>query len=187
MTAAAALLSFCSFAGCSEGPTSAGAPDVAPSCKAGGDGLDNCGPTIESCCTSLDVQGGTFSRTYTNDGSGPTGLADPATVSNFRLDKYEVTVGRFRQFVTAWNNGAGYTPPMGAGKHAHLKGGNGLVSGDGAGAFEPGWANTDNALLAPANANLMCAGSPTWTPTPVKSERLPINCINCTPFKVRSM
>ena len=34
-----------------------------------------------------------------------TGLADPATVSDFRLDKYDVTVGRFRQFVKAWNGG----------------------------------------------------------------------------------
>jgi hypothetical protein len=31
---------------------------------------------------------------YANDGGGPTGEADPATVSDFRLDKYLVTVGR---------------------------------------------------------------------------------------------
>ena len=30
---------------------------------------------------------------------GPTGEADPASVSGFRLDKYLVTVGRFRQYV----------------------------------------------------------------------------------------
>jgi len=61
-----------------------------------------CGAAGESCCTSPEVTGGTFYRTYTNDGSGPTAEADPATVSSFRLDKYDVTVGRFRQFVSAW-------------------------------------------------------------------------------------
>ena len=50
--------------------------------------------------------GGTFYRTYdlddagalslTEDG-GPANEADPATVGGFRLDKYEVTVGRFRE------------------------------------------------------------------------------------------
>jgi formylglycine-generating enzyme len=53
----------------------------------------------ESCCTSLEVVGGTFYRIYSNDGSGPQGEADPASVSTFLLDKYLVTVGRFRQFV----------------------------------------------------------------------------------------
>ena len=49
-----------------------------------------------SCCASLEVPGGTFYRTYTSNDAGPTAEADPATVSGFRLDKYLVTVGRFR-------------------------------------------------------------------------------------------
>src|SRR5271165_983105 len=68
-----------------------------PSCAPGGPGMTNCGPGgsgTESCCTSLPVTGGTFYRTFTNDGTGPTEEADPATVSGFRLDKYLVTVGR---------------------------------------------------------------------------------------------
>jgi len=84
----------------SDAGASAGPP---PSC-AGAPGTINCGPGgsgTESCCTSLEVTGGTYYRTYTNDGTGPTGEADPATVSSFRLDKYLVTVGRFRQFVRA--------------------------------------------------------------------------------------
>ena len=32
------------------------------------------------------------------DGSGPAAESDPARVSSFRLDKYLVTVARFRQF-----------------------------------------------------------------------------------------
>jgi formylglycine-generating enzyme required for sulfatase activity len=99
--------------------------------------MTNCGASSENCCTSLDVAGGTYDRTYTNNGSGPTGEADLASVTGFRLDKYEVTVGRFRQFVDAVlppDGGAGWVPPPGSGKHVHLNGGLGLVS---AGAVPP--------------------------------------------------
>ena len=76
--------------------------------------MSDCGG--ESCCASLEVPGGTFFRTYVNDGGGPTSEADPATVNAFRLDKYDVTVGRFRQFVGGWNCGAGWKPARGSGK-----------------------------------------------------------------------
>ena len=70
-----------------------GGIDTPPSCAPGGPGITNCGPGgsgTESCCTSLEVTGGTFYRTYDDppggngyqmlaaDG-GPTGEADPAT------------------------------------------------------------------------------------------------------------
>jgi formylglycine-generating enzyme required for sulfatase activity len=126
------------------------------------------------------VDGGTYDRTYTNDGGadgGATGLADPATVSGFRLDKYLVTVGRFRQFVNAWNGG--WTPAAGAGRHAHLNSGSGLnVTGGG---YEPGWSTADNGNIAPTAANLACnATYATWTATAgsVAAENLPINCVN---------
>ena len=81
---------------------------MGPSCAPSGAGMTNCGDGSESCCTSLEVTGGTYYRTYTNAGErSRRATADPATVSGFRLDKYEVTVGRFRQFVTAWNSGSG--------------------------------------------------------------------------------
>jgi len=121
--------------------------------------LTNCGDGGESCCTALPVFGGTYFRTYSNSGGGATGNSDPATVSSFRLDKYLVTVGRFRQFVNAWNEGAGYTPPAGSGKHTHLNGGAGLNATQGG--FEPGWASEDNALIEPTNAQwgVTCAGA----------------------------
>ena len=116
----------------SSGPCDAGQP---PSCALCGAGVSACGATGESCCTSPLVTGGTYYRTYDGvttsnytmatlapDG-GPTQLADPATVSDFRLDKYLVTVGRFRAFVGAWNGGKGWLPPAGSGKHTHLNGG----------------------------------------------------------------
>jgi formylglycine-generating enzyme required for sulfatase activity len=125
------------------------------------------------------VTGGTYSRTYTNSGSGPTGTADPATVSNFRLDEYEVTVGRFRQFVTAWNNGAGYLPPAGSGKHTHLNGGQGLANSGNPGTYETGWVTSDDSNIAPTTSNLQCnAAYRTWTAAPGSNEKLPITCVN---------
>jgi sulfatase modifying factor 1 len=161
-----------------------------PSCAPGGAGMTNCGPGgmgNESCCTSLEVEGGTFFRTYAYDGGAVTGQADPATVSTFRLDKYVVTVGRFRQFVKAWNGGAGYVPPAGAGKHAHLNSGLGLANSGSPGTFEPGWVVADDAQIDPSDENLSCDTPPpgivsptytTWTPSPGSHESLPIDCPN---------
>lgn len=141
--------------------------------------MTNCGTGSESCCTSLEVTGGTYSRTYTNDGGGPTGEAHPATVSGFRLDKYEVTVGRFRQFVAAWNGGSGWLPPAGSGKHTHLNGGRGLANSGNPGTYEAGWDATDwNDNVDPTDANLAFPGSATWTNTPGSQESLPINVVN---------
>jgi sulfatase modifying factor 1 len=155
------------------------------SCQAGGDGLTNCGANSESCCTSLVVEGGTFYRNYDLTGlggltlaadGGPTAEADPATISTFRLDKYEVTVGRFRQFVNAWDGGSGrdggpgYIPPVGSGKHAHLNGGNGLNATGGLGGasdagyagYEPGWRASDSVNVAPTDVDLDCVGLCTY-------------------------
>ena len=181
---------FCASATCT-------ATQVPASCQQGGDGLTNCGTAGESCCTSLEVTGGTFYRTYqwppaqtpVLDG-GPTNLADPATLSTLRLDKYEVTVGRFRQFVIAWNNGSGYVPPAGSGKHTHVNGGLGLVMSTGAPpksgpapdagtTFEPGWVASDDSLIAPTDGNLACdARYATWTSSAGSDETRPINCVN---------
>jgi formylglycine-generating enzyme required for sulfatase activity len=45
----------------------------------------------------LLVPGGTYYRSY--NGVDFTDKSYPATVADFYLDKYEITVGRFRQFV----------------------------------------------------------------------------------------
>jgi sulfatase modifying factor 1 len=142
--------------------------------------MTNCGMSSENCCTSQEVPGGTFYRTYTNSGGGPTGEADPATVSNFRLDKYLVTVGRFRQFVAFWNQGVGYLPAAGSGKHTHLNGGQGLVNvGVDAGTmYEPGWAVLDYSKVEPTDSNLACDLGATWTPSAGSNENVPITCVN---------
>jgi formylglycine-generating enzyme required for sulfatase activity len=146
--------------------------------------MTNCGAS-ESCCTSIDVPGGTYYRTYNKglswsdprDGGDWPDLDDPATVSSFRLDKYLVTVGRFRQFVAAWNDG--WVPAAGSGKHTHLNGGQGVANT--AGGYESGWDATawDNAPnINPTDAKLgSCAPYSTWTATASTQENLPIDCV----------
>ncbi len=152
-----------------------------------GEGLDDCGPNRDDLCArSLLVPGGSFAR-------GPDTTAT-ATVSSFRLDKYEVTVGRFRKFFAAWMGG--WRPAAGAGKHAHLNGGQGLaVTGGG---YESGWAASwstnvgrpkSNTTNPPTNgafdaaswndAFTNCAAATGgWTSTPLANERHPMNCLS---------
>jgi sulfatase modifying factor 1 len=151
------------------------------SCRTDGPGLTDCGENKEGCCTSPLVAGGAYYRTYTNNGTGPTGDDDQAYVSSFRLDKYDVTVGRFRQFVTAWNGGNGWLPGPGSGKHSHLNSGQGLANSASSGTYETGWVVSDDSNIAPTNTNLACSSSPsysTWTDTASTQENLPINCVN---------
>jgi formylglycine-generating enzyme len=143
-------------------------------------GTTQCGSSSESCCSSLEVPGSAgsqFYRTYTNSGGGPTGEADPATISGFRLDKYDVTVGRFRQFVNAWTGS--WTPPAGSGKHAHLNGGKGLANSGSPGTFETGWVTGDTTNIQPTTANLTSyAAFSTWTSAVGGDEALPVNSVN---------
>jgi formylglycine-generating enzyme required for sulfatase activity len=162
------------------------AEETATTAKLSGDGLDNCGPLgADNCARSLLVSGGTFYRGE--------GTSYPATISDFRLDKYEVTVGRFRKFVDAWVGG--WRPSAGAGKHAHLNGGSGLVNT--AGGNEPGWDSgwtayvgaPDAAAVAPTgpgattkanwDRNLACSSTyPTWTSAAGANEKRPQNCLS---------
>jgi formylglycine-generating enzyme required for sulfatase activity len=113
---------------------------------------------------------------------GPTGLADPATASGLRIDKYLVTVGRFRQYVDYVVAG-GKSPDNGSGKHAHLNGGHGLANTGAPGSFESGWDGTawgQNILGGnPPNSTLLdCPQYNTWTATAGANENLPITCEN---------
>jgi len=127
------------------------------------------------------VPGGTFYRTYKNDGSGAKQTGDQASISDFRLDKYLVTVGRFRKFVEAWDQGSGYTPEPGSGKHTHLNGGKGLLD---SGAptpdtYESGWLDAYANKLDLTNDTLDCQSNlSTWTSSSGNNEKLPMNCIN---------
>jgi formylglycine-generating enzyme len=155
-----------------------------PSCTGGGGpGLSNCGEAKnESCCASPLVTGGMYFRSY--DAVTNLSKASPATVSSFRLDRFETTVGRFRKFVAA--TVAGWAPIAGSGKHTHLNGGTGLVQG---GTTlpetlpEPGWDTEWNSNLATTtanwNRNLSCnAGEKTWTATVAETDNKPIVCVS---------
>jgi formylglycine-generating enzyme len=141
---------------------------VPPSCL----GLpDTCG-TGEPCCTSPLVAGGEFLRN-----NNP---ALPATISTFRLDRFEVTVARFRRFKAAWDDG--WRPDNGSGKHVHLHGGDGLLDLTLPESFEAGWRNDYLAYTSPTDANLSAdSGEPnpyaTWTSTAGQNESRPINHI----------
>jgi formylglycine-generating enzyme required for sulfatase activity len=176
---------FCYQATCTSTP---------PSCASGGPGMGNCGASLESCCTSPEVTGGTFYRTFNtpyfdaNTGvyvpelapdGGPSGEADPATVSTFLLDKYLVTVGRFRPFVQAWAGGAGWLPAAGSGKHTHLNGGKGLVDVGTPGGYEPGWEPAYDVNIALTDTSLTsCMWPYTWTSTAGENETLPMDCVD---------
>jgi formylglycine-generating enzyme len=106
--------------------TSAGAASVGgcapdgPSC----DGVLECNG--ESCGTSILVPGGTYDR-----GGDPAQLA---TVSDYCLDRYEVTVGRYRRFLDAydvWRSSGHPTPGEGARPAPHP-----LEATSG---WDPGW------------------------------------------------
>jgi len=125
-----------------------------------------CGSALNrDCCESIPVPGGSFGR--------GTDAAAPAMVSAFRLDKFEVTVGRFRAFKAAWE--AGYRPAMGAGKHSHLNQGQGLS--DGNGGYEAGWDAAWQAQVNVADAAREGTYS-TWTSTPTSNENLPVNFVS---------
>jgi len=159
-----------------EGYCGAGACILPPSCV----GVSTtCGVTESgACCASSLVLGGEFDRGEDN--------AAPATVSDFRLDKYEVTVGRFRKFVAAMVGG--WLPPAGSGKHSHLRDGLGVVGTTGE--DEPGWdsawtvGGTDYRLYSGPDTedewdtSLVCDDFATWTPAADLNETRPINCLN---------
>ena len=134
---------------------------TAPSCAADQGSRTTC--RDESCCRSLLVPGGTFKRNY--DGEMYAVATFPAEVSPYLLDKYEVTIGRMRRFVEAYDE---ILPQLkdGAGKSQHLEG-------------DKGWDSTFNAKLPPTKedlvAELTCLGS-TWSDDGAERQDLPVNC-----------
>ena len=128
-----------------------------------------CGPSgTADCCASSLVTGGTFNRL---DYRMPMDPPAPATVSDFRLDNYEVTVGRFRKFVAAYSQNM--TAP-GAGKNPNNP-------------SDPGWDIAWNAQLPATTAALTSfydcptgANQRYWTDAvgSATAESLPINCVS---------
>lgn len=152
-----------------------GEPSVcAKSCA----GLSQTACSGKSCCERDSVTGGTVkmgrgTETCTGCVTGcppgtscddPEGINDTpehnAGVNQFILDRYEVTVGRFRRFVDNYT-----TPATGAGAHP-------AITGTG---WQAAWPIA--ASSAALKTNLNCTGT-TWTTNPGNNEQLPINCVN---------
>lgn len=112
----------------------------------------------DDCCAIGQVVGGQFARI--ND------PALPASVADFQLDRYEVTVGRFRQFIADYPRNR---PAAGEGAHPRIEG-----SG-----WDPAWD-----ILLPADADALRTSVQcdpnfrTWTDEPGDNEALPINCVS---------
>ena len=149
-----------------------------PSCQAGGPGADtSCGPAGDAgagttdCCSSYEVPGNgssPFYRSYDMVSPGDMSTNAPATVAGFRLDAFEITVGRFRNFVNAVVNDH-WLPAPGSGKHTHLNGGSGLTGvGADAAASEPGWIVP--AVVLPASPSQASVQTATWRSVRIKSS-----------------
>jgi formylglycine-generating enzyme len=129
---------------------------------------NSCGPSsTDDCCAAGLVPASTvgpFSR-----GNDP---AYPAAISDFRLDKYEVTIGRFRAFVAAYD--AGFRPAEGSGKNENDP-------------LDAGWRSESWEPLLPTpdvetgTTGVLCDSEfQTWTREAgtTKEESRPINCIS---------
>ncbi len=134
-----------------------------PSCE----GLPkNCGPAAnEDCCTTILVPGTQPAQQFNRGNEA----GAPATVPDFRLDKYEVTVGRFRKFVAAYQQNQ---PAVDAGAHAGIAG-----SGWQNPTFNNAMPATPAALQTALSCGAMGVSVAQWTAAPGANEQKPMNCI----------
>jgi formylglycine-generating enzyme len=146
-----------------DAPPASVVPSCAPARRTCGAG------SSEDCCAALPLPSGTFARGFDPgaDNRHPA-PGSAATLSAFRLDKFEISVGRFRAFVNAMKGTQADPPAAGSGAHAAIA--------------DSGWQSVWNANL-PANqaalsTSLNCSGTATWTAMPGANENKPINCIN---------
>jgi sulfatase modifying factor 1 len=127
------------------------------------------GATASCCEAATTVPGGTFYRSYDEATDAYNDMGYPATVSTFVLDRYEVTVGRFRAFVNA-GLGTQASPPA-AGTGAHPK-----LSGSG---WDSAWNTSLVADTVALAAAVKCnATYQTWTDTPGANENKPMSCVS---------
>ena len=163
----------CDGAGACIGPAGPSYKSAAAACAGG-----------VSCNESRLIQGGSFLMGTGGLGSPdacPTGMTcasayeqpeHTATVSDFYMDTFEVTVGRFRQFYIAYDTGIRpFATNAGANPHASVTG--------------TGWQSTWDSLLPTNQSALLTAvqcnaTSQTWPAAPngAATEQRAINCVN---------
>lgn len=119
---------------------------------------ETCGPEgKENCCTMNEIPSGNFN--LINDPE------KPASVSTFVLDRFEITVGRFRKFVEMYPSSK---PKAGDGEHYRIPG-----TGWNA-AFDPFMPQTAEELRYQLMSRCSLGS---WTDTPGSNENKPMNCI----------
>jgi formylglycine-generating enzyme required for sulfatase activity len=127
------------------------------------DHATTCGSGTLSCCANRYVPGGSFDRG--NDTSVP------ASVSAFRLDRFEVTVGRFRSFVDAGRGTQATAPDPGAG-------GRTLNGATGQGGWDASWTASLAADTTALRGALASCGPPqTWKDLGGPGDDLPMDCV----------
>lgn len=148
-----------------------------PSCGTAGNGTTSCGPgQTDNCCTTLPVPGGSFRDVSLSPTSGGAAV----TVSPYKLDKYEITVGRMRAFLASKNyNLRGSPPAAGAGANPKIPG--------------SGWQSAWNDRLPGSKAEVSgatngrlvsdngCFGGSdahTWTADPSLADQKAANCVD---------
>ncbi|HWP09564.1 MAG TPA: SUMF1/EgtB/PvdO family nonheme iron enzyme [Polyangiaceae bacterium] len=127
----------------------ASGPCEGEGCSCQGLGAKAC--ARQSCCASLSLPAGEFAL-----GAGP------AEIAAFRLDEFEVSVGRFRRFVDSYLR----PPAPDAGQHDY-------VIGSG---WMPDWSAKMPETRAELVGGLACEGQ-TWTDAVAERESLPMNCV----------
>jgi sulfatase modifying factor 1 len=138
------------------------------------DSTRGCDEECRDCCESDEVPGGTFDRGWdrsndpSQDGVSVRGFTAegvaPATVSSFRIDRYEVTRARFARFVDSydlWRSRG--LPVVGVGDHPSAE-----------------WRDTWDAYLPEDAASLegrvrACGAQSAWS---LGDATLPMNCIS---------
>jgi len=141
-----------------------------------------CGPSIDpfvyigvggTCLAGDSVWGcvgGYWQQFGAPDGTSSQDLTEHvALVSDFYLDKFEVTVGRFRAFVEAGRGTRANPPAAGTGGHPLI----------GASGWDASWNNSLASSRSVLLANLKCDSSyQTWTDTAGANEQYPMNCVS---------
>lgn len=121
----------------------------------------------QSCCVSRRVPGGRFKRSF--DKVLDTDDTFDATLSPYRLDRFEVTVGRFQKWVDVYGT-AGSLPSAGSGRNPNNP-------------SDIGWKTEWDQLLPSTKAALeasfaTCDGAPTRKSDGSGRSDMPLNCVN---------
>lgn len=132
-----------------------------------GTGLD-CQQGI-SCCAQIEIPSKTFTMGTNTDSSASADEkpAHKATLDTFLMDKFEVSVGRMRRFVQAFD---GTLPQTNAGAHPQIP--------------NSGWRVDYDANMPRSSANLRekincnIGQYQTWTETAGARETMPANCVS---------